>query len=167
MAYAVPPSGNPEFALFYQSTNEDLGTATTNIIGLDTTLPGSSPIITRITTASPDETIFEVNASGIYQLEGHITVIANGATWSSMRKTIAFNVVRAGSGANAVLINTSSQISPSNYAISAIGSFILFAGDQITFVHTQAGVTGNPQAVGVTSTFDLNTWCAFTFIKSI
>lgn len=170
MAYAVPPSTAPEFALFYQSAAESLGTAAFNTLGFDVALPNNSPIVTNVYTASPDQSIFIVNASGLYQLEAHITVNPAGATWTNPQRQLYFTVTRAGGmspGAIATLSQSSSQVSGVGYSIGVVGSFVLYQGDQVQVVHNQNGVTGNPTARGLENGFDLNTWCSFTFIKQM
>ena len=167
MAYAVPPTGQPEVALFYQTAAEGLGTGSTQILGFDSGMPYNSPIITNVYTTSPDQSIFVVNASGLYQVEGHISVNPNGATWTNVQKSLYFTVTRAGSGAIATITASSSQPSGNAYSFAVVGTFQLKQGDQIQLVTTQNGVTGNPLARGLENGFDLNTWVTFTFVKNV
>ena len=164
MAYAVPPNTTPEIAFFSQSTAESLGTGGTNTLGFDTNRVGNSPIITN--NYISDTSIFTVNASGLYQMEGHISVNPNGATWTNLQKQLYFTITRGANPATATCVQ-STQVSSGNfYSIALVATFPLLQGDQIQLVHSQSGVTGNPLARGTESGFDLNTWVSFTFIKA-
>lgn len=171
MAYCVPPTGQPEVAIFYQSATEALGANALNPIGFDSAATFNSPIITNNYTASPDQSIFVVNASGLYQMEAHVTVAPNGASWTDPRKQLYFQVTRNTGGMSpppqAVIVQTVNIASGTNYSIGVVATFPLIAGDQVQVIHQQNAVTGNPLANGLLNQFDWNTYCSFTFIKAI
>lgn len=167
MAYAVPPTGQPEVALFYQTGSEALGASATNVLGFSSGATYNSPIVTNSYTASPDQSIFTVNVSGLYQLEGHISVAPNGATWTAEGKSLYFTITRAGSGAIATVTTSTQALTGTSYSIALTGTYPLQQGDQIQLVHGQSGVTGNPLARGLENGFDLNTWVTFTFVKNV
>ena len=167
MAYAVPPTGQPEVALFYMSAAEGLGTAGTNIIGYDVAAPYNSPIITNNYTASPDQSTFVANVSGLFQMEAHVSVNPNGATWTNLQKQIYFQITRGATSNIATCVQSTQVSSGGFYTIALVATFPIQQGDQIQVVHSQSGVTGNPLARGLESGFDLNTWVSFTFVKNV
>lgn len=166
MAYCVPPSGQGTVCLFSKSAAENLPTGST-VIGFDTNNSVNSPIITNQYTLVGDNSTFVVNTSGIYTVEGNISVSANGATWAVLQKTFGVQLTRGATSNILIGSVTANQTSTNNYSFHVNFTFPFLVGDQIQFVHTGTVTSGTPTALGLASGFDLNTWCVFTFVRSI
>lgn len=168
MAYAVPPATSPEVAMFYQTTVENLpGTTTNNVLGFNSAFSWNSPIVTNQYNSGTDTSTFIVNASGLYQIEGHCLVQPNGATWTNATKGL-YIAIQRGVTNPGIIANTSAYaLSGANYGLICSGTFLLQVGDQVTLNHQHFGVTGTPQARALENGFDLNTWISFTFIKAV
>lgn len=96
-------------------------------------------------------TNFVVNTAGVYQLTAHITITANGQTWTSGgTKSTSITITRPPSGSQNIFVGQSYPLSGSQYSTDTTGTMRLQVGDiiQITHINTltsvgQYSITGN------------------------
>jgi hypothetical protein len=160
----VTLSKTPPFqATYYKTTNQNLTSGSTDI-----TFDGLAAwnnvggYITH-TSGSKDFTVVQ---TGLYQLEWNTTITATGATWlTTTNKFISIDVTRSPAAEEAIIGQSAFMASGTNYAQSISATFYLVAGDVINcrVVNTFTGTA--PSVLGLTSTFDLNTWFSWRYIS--
>jgi hypothetical protein len=109
---------------------------------------------------------FEVVQDGVYDLDFHGTVAANGATWTTTtNKVVAIDITRSPNGTQVVMAQSALIASGTNYSQDISGTYALEAGDVIT-LRIQNTFTGGPaSASGLLNGFDLNTFFTWRFIS--
>jgi hypothetical protein len=150
-------------ATYYKSVNQNLTSGNNNItFDLTGTWNNTGGYITH----TSGTTIFTVVQTGLYQLEFNISVLLNNGTWSTtIDRSVSIDITR--STQQGVLTANGLQ-GISNYNQQVNGTFYLIAGDVIVCRVNNPFTLGTPtppQAQGLTSTFDLNTFFTWRFIN--
>ena len=165
MAYSVPPSSEPSIALFSKSAAEPLATGVIQL-GFNTNASYNSPIVVNNYTSSGDNSTFTIAASGLYQVEICVSVLASTAGWSNNQKNL--NIVVTRGGVTATIAGTTVNInSAQNYNLHDSVIFPFLVGDVVQFQHGSTITSGTQSALGTQNGFDLNTWCVFQYLKAV
>jgi hypothetical protein len=109
---------------------------------------------------------FEVVQEGLYQLEFNASILANGATWASLNKSISIDITRSPTAEVVAIPQNTSIPSTSNYSQSVCATFKLEAGDVINCRVVNAFVGGPAYVNSVQNTIDLNTWFTWRYVTS-
>jgi hypothetical protein len=106
---------------------------------------------------------FTVKVTGLYQLEFHINILRNGASWSpTVNRGISIDIAR---GSEQGVITTNALQELANYNQQVSGTFYLLAGDVINCRAIVPFTVVSPLIQCVQNTFDLNTYFAWSFIN--
>ena len=159
-------SSNVFIATYYKSANQILS---------GPNAPGNTDITFDLTaswnndggyiTHTNGTTAFVVVKSGLYQLEFNANIKGTGVAWTGS-KSVNIDITRSPIAEVAVIQQSATQNSGTDFGQCVSASFYLVAGDVINCrifnIYTSAT---QPLAVGVSSTFDLNTFFTWRFIK--
>jgi hypothetical protein len=158
MAYVVPVN-NLYVAQYFKSANQTLTSGSTDIT-FDREQPwnNSGSYITH-TSGTTD---FVVNKTGLYQLEWNVSITASNST--DILKQISIDITRSPIVEQVTVTQNASMPNGRNYGQSVSATFYLVVGDVINcrVVNTFTGTA--PTVLGLTNTFDLNTWFTWKYI---
>ena len=153
-------------ATYYKSASQNLTSGNTDITFNST---GAWNNDNGYITHTSDTTDFTVVTSGLYQLNFNATIVANGATWTTLtNKGITLDITRPPIPEQTIINQNALMASAVNYSQSLSTNFYLIAGDIINLrVTNNFTIVGPspPVALGVTNTFDLNTFFSWKFIS--
>jgi hypothetical protein len=156
----VVPVNNLYVAQYFKSANQTLASGATDItFDLEQPWNNSGSYITH----PSGTTNFVVNKTGLYQLEWNATITASNST--DILKQLSIDITRAPIVEQITVAQNASIPNGRNYGQSVSATFYLVAGDVINcrVVNTFQGVT-TPSVLGITNTFDLNTWFMWKYI---
>ena len=107
---------------------------------------------------------FTVVQSGIYKLEFNAAIATNAAVYSvTSNKTVSIDITRSPTVV-AIIQNSCLQATGQPYQMSLSSSYYLIAGDIIALRVFNSFTGGPPTVLGVSNTYDLNTFFTWTFI---
>jgi hypothetical protein len=160
-----PPSGGSVYqATYYKSAAQTLTSGNTDVT-FD--LTGSWNNTGGYITHTDGTTSFTVVQTGIYQLEFHATVLANGAVYTTTSgKSVGIDITRSPTAEQSIIINSALQATGLNYVMSVGSSYYLVAGDVINLRVGNTFTGGPPTLQQLQNTFDLNTFFTWTYISS-
>jgi hypothetical protein len=137
--------------------------------------PGNTDITFDLTNASNNTggyithvngtTAFTVVQTGLYFLQFNANIQGTGVAWTGS-KQVNIDITRSPIAEQAVIQQSATQNSGTDYGQSVSATFYLVAGDVINLriFNIYTSVT-QPVARGVSSTFDLNTFFSWQFIS--
>jgi hypothetical protein len=159
VAYPIPVIQ----AVYYKSAAQNLTSGGTDItFNLTAAYNNTAGYITHTSGTST----FEVVQDGVYDLDFHATVAANGATWTTTtNKVVAIDITRSPDGTHPVMGQSALIASGTNYSQDISGTYALEAGDVITLRIQNTFSGGPPTASGLLNGFDLNTFFTWRFIS--
>jgi len=147
-------------AQYYKTTNQVLVSGSTDI-----TFDGEQPWNNSgsYITQTSGTTDFVVNKTGLYQLEWNATITASNST--DILKQISIDITRSPIVEQVTVAQNASIPNGRNYGQSVSATFFLVDGDVINcrVVNTFQGTA--PSVLGLTNTFDLNTWFMWKYIS--
>ena len=157
-------------ATYYKSANQTLN---------GPNAPGNTDITFDLTgawnntggyiTHTNGTTAFTVVQAGLYQLEFNANIKGTGVAWTGS-KQVNIDITRTGIAEQAVIQQSATQNSGTDYGQCVSATFRLNVGDVINLrifnIWTGFTPPGTaPSAVGLSSTFDLNTFFTWRFIS--
>jgi hypothetical protein len=165
--YSPGGGGSVYQATYYKSANQTLNgpNAPGNTdITFDLTSPHNNTggYITHV----DGTTVFTVVQTGLYFLEFNANIQGTGVAWTGS-KQVNIDITRSPIAEQAVIQQSATQNSGTDYGQSVSATFYLVAGDVINLriFNIYTSLT-QPLARGVSSTFDLNTFFSWRYISS-
>jgi hypothetical protein len=156
----VVPVNNLYVAQYFKSANQTLASGSTDIT-FDREQPwnNSGSYITH----TSGTTNFVVNKTGLYQLEWNVSIFGINSTSTDLLKQISIDITRSPIVEQVTITQNASIPTARNYGQSVSASFYLVVGDVINcrVVNTH---NGPASVIGLTNTFDLNTWFMWKYI---
>ena len=165
---AYPPPPAPVYqATYYKTVNQTLngpnGTGNTDIT-FDAT--GAWNNDGGYITHTNGTTNFTVVTSGLYQLEFNANIRGTGVAWTGS-KSINIDITRSPIVEQAVIQQSATQNSGTDYGQTVSTTYYLLAGDVINLrINNIYTSITTPFAVGVANTFDLNTFFTWRYISA-
>lgn len=147
---------------YYKSASQNLINGNTNVT-FDQTASWNNPngYITHVS-GSKDFTVVQ---TGLYQLEFNYAVNANGATWSGSQTKQALILVKRGT-TEGIIQNSAAIQSSISYAQLSNATYYLQTGDEVSCQIFCNFAVATPNIIGLTNSFDLNTWFSWRFISA-
>ena len=148
-------------ATYYNSVNQALTSGNTDIT-FDSLGSWNNP--NGYITHTNGTAIFTVVQTGLYFLEINTNIQGTGVAWTG-QKSVNIDITRSPVVDVAVLQQSATQNSGTDYGQSVSSTFYLVAGDVINCRVFNVYSSGTPYARGVQNTFDLNTFFTWRFIS--
>jgi hypothetical protein len=108
-------------------------------------------------------TVFTVVRTGLYYLEFNANIQGTGVAWTGS-KQVNIDITRSPIAEQAVIQQSATQNSGTDYGQSVSATFYLVAGDVINLRIFNI-YTSFTQPLGLSSTFDMNTFFTWRFIS--
>jgi hypothetical protein len=142
---------------YYKTSNQNLPSGQ-NFIIFDASKPWTSADFVQT-----DPSTFVCSTTGTYQVGLNATIFAGTGTWTALNKGLLIQQDRG--GAENVIVNTTSVPSTSNYGQSASALLDIQQGDNLRFITGQVLTTGSTICLGLSNTFDYNTFWDYQLLR--
>ena len=155
----------PPQATYYKSVNQALTAGATGNTDITFDLKASWNNDLGYITHTNGTTIFTVVRTGLYFIEFNTNIQGTGVAWTG-QKSVNIDITRSPVIDVAVLQQSATQNSGTDYGQSVSSTFYLVAGDVINCRVFNVYSSGTPYARGVQNTFDLNTFFSWRYISA-